>query len=985
MARLTLALLGSPQIALDGRPLTFAYQKVAALLIYLAVEAQRPHARTALGALLWPEAPERVARQSLSQALATLRSLVGERTAPQAQPAFLLADAGTIQLNPAADWELDVAQFRALEAETQAHRHRALQICAPCAERLQQIAAVYQGNFLDQFALRDSAPFEEWALVQRGQLREAALRALEQLADIAEWHEQYWQAIDYTRRQIALEPLREESHRALMRLLALTDQPSTALVHYEQLCRDLTRELGVPPEDTTVSLRDQIRAGASASETLRRYQPPPARVPAHPTSLVGRGTDVKNLRRHMLYDAQRLITIVGPPGIGKTSLAQTVTAGARFDFADGVAFVELAPLAEAALVPAAIAQTLEIAERSGEDLTATLTAILSERHMLLTLDNFEHVLDAAPLITSLLNACPALTVLVTSRAPVAVDGECLYPLDTLTLPQPDADATAIARATAVQLFVERARAVRPDFTLTADNAAAVAAICTQLDGLPLAIELIAAQAELFAPDELLRRLEPRLVTIGDSPRDLPERQRTLHNAIGWSFNLLGAQERRVFAYLGVFAGGCTAEALGEILADQQTAAAALPHLQHASLVRLQPSHEQRRYQVLEIIRAYAREILESAHTMDEVRTRHAIYYAGLVGDARSRVSQLVAEYENLLAAVAWAIERNMPAVALQLGIGLAQIWVRNRSWVNGLLWLEALVARQIGPPASADDRLPISYPHLQTWVERQLMYAEQSGDAQLRRLAQLALALVRQAQGRYQETQQLFEAALSGPTTEADRFPLLLLAELYARTQQFDQAYALYTTCVQLNRACGDPEGTADALGGLAYIACLRRSLGDAAAFGQAALRIYESLEHQHGIARVLCIMGTISYGQGDPLVAITQYCRSFAICHQLHDTAGCADVFEALAPILAELGHPDLVVRAISAAAALRNADGTHLTPAEQARLDALLQACAAQLDRQTYDQRWHEAHTIMGDQLLALVEDIRRCTPVPPKISGV
>jgi predicted ATPase/DNA-binding SARP family transcriptional activator len=941
------------------------------------MEAPRPQARAGLAALLWPEASERVARQSLSQALTTLRSLLGERTAARDHPLFLLVDATTIQLNPAADWTLDVAQFRAFDTQTQVHDHLALRVCAACAERIQQLASIYHGDFLDQFSLRDSAPFEEWAMVQRAQLHDRALNTLEQLADIAEWRLQYGLAIDYTRRQIALEPLREGSHRALMRLLALSGQPAAALAHYEQLCHTLARELDMAPEDTTAALRDHIRALPNATDSLLRYQPPPARVPARPTPLIGRDAELAALRRFILFDKRRLITIVGPPGIGKTSLAQLATANARFDFAHGVAFVDLASIAEAALVPAAIARALEIAERATSDWAATLVATLGQRHMLLALDNFEHLLDAGPLVKALLEACPALTVLATSRAPLTVTGEHIYALDTLTLPQPDDDSRAIARSTAVQLFVERARAARPDFALTDDNAATIAAICARLDGLPLAIELMAAQADAFRPKELLRLLEPRVASLIDGPRDLPERQRTLQNAIGWSFNLLGSAEQRVFAHLGVFAGGCTAEALGEILADRPTAAALLPRLQDASLVQLETTHDRRRYRVLETIRAYALATLEATHAIDTARTRHATYYAHLVGQATSQASQLLADYDNLLAAVSWAIERNLPAIALQLGIGLAQIWIRNRSWVNGLLWLETVVARQVAQPAGAAGASPARYQHLQVWVERQLACAQRQGDAPLLRLAQLALALVRQAQGRYHETQQLLQATLASPATAVDRFPLLILAELYARTQQLEQAYSCYSTCVQLNRTCGDLEGTADALSGMAYIAYLRRSLSDAAKFGQAALGLYESLEHQHGIARILCIMGSISAGSGDPTTAVARYCRSFAICHPLHDTAGCADVFEALAPILADQGRADLVVRAIGAAAALRSADGTHLTPAEQAKLDELLRWCTAQLGRPTFDQCWQAAHSAVNHQLLALIEDIRDLAP--------
>ncbi len=405
-------MLGLPRIALDGEPLTFAYQKVAALLIYLAVEAERPHTRSGLAALLWPEAPERVARQSLSQALTTLRSLLGERLAPQDRPPFVLADAETIQLNPAADCWLDVRQFWALGSAVRAHQHHMARACAACAERLEQRAAIYQGDFLEQLSLRDSAPFEEWALVQRAQLHNSALDTFERLADIAEWRVHYGQAIDYTRRQIALDLLCEHSHRLLMRLLALNGQPTAALAHYEQLGRVLAYELGGGARGCHRRAARAYRRCGKHPHSFRRYQPPPAPVPARPTPLIGRAAELEALRRSILFEQQRLTTLVGPPGIGKTSLAQVMTAGARFDFADGVAFVELAALTDAALVPVAIAQALEIAEAAGEDLTETLIATLGKRHMLITLDNFEQLLDAAPLVARLLAACPTLAVLV---------------------------------------------------------------------------------------------------------------------------------------------------------------------------------------------------------------------------------------------------------------------------------------------------------------------------------------------------------------------------------------------------------------------------------------------------------------------------------------------------------------------------------------------------------------------------------------------
>src|SRR5215213_2377992 len=331
-----------------------------------------------------------------------------------------------------------------------------------------------------------------------------------------------------------------------------------------QLAERLADKLMVAPDDwaALISLAraepslDPAPAQAPVS-LLRVPERPPANLPTPLTRLIGRKQDLAALRNALLRSETRLLTLLGPPGIGKTRLSIAVAHEVQAAFTDGAFFVALAPLGDPTLVLVTIAQTLGIKENAGQLLLETLKAVLQAKRLLLVLDNFEHLLAAAPLVVELLEACRGLKALVSSRAALHVRGEQLYALPVLLLPnltQRPAIGT-LARIPAVALFVERAQAVLPHFTLTKENTAVVAAICVRLDGLPLAIELAAARIRLLPAEALLARLEQRLSMLTDGARDLPSRHRTLRAAIAWSYDLLDAGEQALFRRLGVFVGG----------------------------------------------------------------------------------------------------------------------------------------------------------------------------------------------------------------------------------------------------------------------------------------------------------------------------------------------------------------------------------------------------------------------------------------------
>jgi len=347
MAGLSIRLLGPLQITRDGARVNgLESNKVRALLAYLAVERDRPHPRDALVGLLWPDLPDAAARHNLRQALANLRQAIGDRAV---QPPLLQIDREAIQLNPSGDYEIDVAAFAALLDACDQHLHRHTETCRSCAQRLQQAAALYRGSFLDQFFLNDSAAFEEWMLLKREWLHQRALAALAQLAGYHERRGEYELVQQRARRQLALDPWHEASHRQLMRVLAASGQRSAALVHYATCQRVLAAELGVAPEEETTALYERIQRGADVAPP--RGARPTDTLTAHtpPTPLIGRETELAQLAERLEGRSCRLLTLVGAGGIGKTRLALQAASNLGASFPDGVTVVPLAPLSTAEL------------------------------------------------------------------------------------------------------------------------------------------------------------------------------------------------------------------------------------------------------------------------------------------------------------------------------------------------------------------------------------------------------------------------------------------------------------------------------------------------------------------------------------------------------------------------------------------------------------------------------------------------------------
>jgi predicted ATPase len=421
----------------------------------------------------------------------------------------------------------------------------------------------------------------------------------------------------------------------------------------------------------------------------------------------------------LTQDDVRLVTLTGVGGTGKTRLALQVAADLLDRFDDGAFFVDLAPLADPAFVLPTIAATLGIREAGDRSLRGSLIAYLTGKHLLLILDNFEHLLAASSVVADLLAACADLKVLATSRAPLHVRAEREFPVPPLALPDPTQlpVLNRLAEVAAVTLFVQRAQAAKPDFALTAENAAAVAALCVRLDGLPLAIELAAARIKLLPPLSLLARLERRLPVLTGGPRDLPARQRTLRDTIVWSHDLLSPEEQTLFRRQAVFAGGSTLEATEAVAnpdGDLDVFAVLAALVDHSLLRQSEGADGEPRFVMLETIREYGLERL--AERDDHViRERHAHYFLALAERLRPQIdtregktvlARLDAEHPNLRAALTWAIEHTDADTGVRFGAALWKFWYVRGDLREASAWLERVFALPgTSPPGARAEAL----------------------------------------------------------------------------------------------------------------------------------------------------------------------------------------------------------------------------------------------------------------------------------------
>ncbi|MEU8222249.1 BTAD domain-containing putative transcriptional regulator [Kribbella sp. NPDC048915] len=692
--------------AADGTPLDIRGVRLRGLLARLALSAGRPVGVETLVDGLWgSEAPSANALQSLVSRLRASLPATESSVSVQSGPAGY-----TLTLGPDC---VDALQFAEL-----VRRGRGLLTSDPeqAHALLTQADKLWRGEALAD--LKD-LPF---AAIEADRLAELRLAAREDLAEAAVSCGRARDLIGDLEHLAANHPLRERIHELLIRALYADGRQAEALAAYERIRTTLADELGADPgtrlRDLHVAVLrgDALDPAAKAAPIAPAPAAPRSNLRAPLTSFVGRREEVAELTR-LLSDGTRLVSMVGPGGAGKTRLATETGRTLIGESGDGIYFVELAPLGDAADVAPTVLSTLGASEYVDIDptriapkhfptsraATQRLVEVIGDRRVLLVFDNCEHLVqEVAGLVDSLLASCPRLRVLTTSREPLSIPGEHLHPVGPLGLPPED---SAVDEYPAVQLFVDRARAVRPDFQLTDANRDAVAEICRRLDGMPLAIELAAARLRALTPPQIVDRLADRFRLLTSGSRTALPRHQTLRAVVEWSWDLLDPDEQAVARRLSLFSGGASLEAAEQICSDEHLPAESvlgvLASLVDKSLVEAASGERSVRYRMLETVRAYAGEQLKASGEYERFRHAHTVYFSRLLRNARPKmrtgeqvewIARLTADNENLIDALRTAIDSGSARVAVQMVAVLGQYWTMGGRPAEAVSWMQAAVA-----------------------------------------------------------------------------------------------------------------------------------------------------------------------------------------------------------------------------------------------------------------------------------------------------
>jgi non-specific serine/threonine protein kinase len=660
-----------------------------------------------------------------------------------------------------------------------------------------------------------------------------------------------------------------------------------------------------------------------------------------------------------------LVTLTGPGGTGKTRLALQIAADLLDDYADGVFFVSLAPISDPELVTSTIAQVLDVTEGTGEPVVERLKTKLRDTKILLVLDNFEQIVEAAPLISTLLAAAPRLKVLVTSRSGLHLRGEHEFPVPPLGLPptgapggEPLPPIDRLTQYEAVRLFIERAVAVRPDFAITNDNAPAVAEICHRLDGLPLAIELAAARTRILAPQAMLAKLESRLKLLTGGARDLPARQQTLRGTIDWSYDLLDEGEKALFRRLAVFNGGRSLEAVEAVCnADGDLPVDVLDGLEalvDKSLLQQQEGvGGEPRFWMLVTIREYALEQLEQSGEAEKLRQQHAAYFVKFAEDAEPQLTggeqtiwlaRLEEEHDNLRAALGWSTsDRGGREIALRLSSSLWRFWARRGHYREGRMWIERILATGSRQDTSPALRAKGSY-------VAGLMARYQGDNEKAAGFYGEALALYREL------------GDLQGMAWSLNDLGTLAIEE-----GNLERVGTLWEESLRLKKALGDKRDIALTMGNLAELERWKGNDQQATSLLEEALEIQRELGDTYGMAMACNNLGYVMHNLGDYERAAFYFGQSLMLNRELGDKVHIAGCLAGLAWVAAAKGHPAAAARLLGTVEPMLEILGAVLDPSDRLPYDQNLRAVRAQLDDASWEAEQAAGRAMTLEQAVA------------------
>ena len=997
---LQLTLFGSPEVRLNGQAVTgFRSSKAQALLYYLAVTG-RPHTRPTLAGLFWGDQPEAAARTSLSKCLSNLRDLVGDA---------VLVERQTVAFNRNQPYHLDTEGFLAGMGQPPTPETR---------PTWQAALALYRGDFLEGFYVREAPDFEQWVLVQRAQYREAVLQGLHTLANYTEQQGDLPQAITHTRRLLTLEPWREEAHRQLMMRLARSGQRATALAQFETCRQVLDEELAVEPDKETLALVEAIRSDkivVLSSSPIVVSSVPVANnnLPIPPTPLIGRERELAELGELINNPQCRLITITGPGGMGKTRLALAAAAEQSGGFQQGAVFVSLANVATTQLLPQTILSALNVPLQETQAPQRQVCTTLARQNCLLVLDNYEQLLPDVDLLLEILQTAQSVTLLVTSRERLALQAEYLHELTGLAYPALQASAQkpepthVLTDYAAPQLFVQRVRQIQPRFVANDVDVTAIVQISRKLDGIPLALELAAARVRILPIAQIAARLHESLHLLTVGSRAAPPRQQTLRATIDWSYNLLTEAERVLLRRLAVFAGDFPLVAVEQVCGPFTTALLDLmTNLVDKSLVVVSHAGEGTHYRLLETIREYAHEKLRSAAEEEQLQSKHLDFFTHLAETAYAQrlnpqqeqwLTQLEGIHDNLRLALRWAIQQGLRAEALRLAGALSEFWDVRGYWREGRQFLaEALALPRIPSSihkVSSDQNLASA---VLGWEARALWKA---GHAHWRNRdfaaaqanLQTSLTLYRQIddptgqsevlsilgnvafdQGQDEEAQAFFSECLALRRKAGNKpligYALHGLGMVAMNQRDFVTAQTVLSESLEMFRAGGDQLGASLPLFTFADVAYLQANYAEAQLLYEQSLALRRGVGDKRGIASALTSLANVRSKLGDQAVAQTLYYESLALYGELDNVHGMVRAIAGLARIHQLQGRLQLAATLLSLAESQLLTLNIGFDTLEQDDQEQALTLLRSQLDEHTFNTAWEKGHRLSLEQAITL-----------------
>ena len=990
-------ILGPLEVEHGGRLLDLGRPKQRAWLAALLVSANRVVSADRLLEELWEGEPPDDGGAALQVQVSRLRKVLAPAGAPRLEsrkPGYVLH---------VGDEELDSLRFERLVAEAQ----RAARSGRPAAaaERLRAALGLWRGPALADFL------FAEFARADLIRLEELRLVALEEQGAAELALGRHAELVAGLRTLVADQPLREGLWRQLIVALYRCGRQADALRTFAEMRGRLGEELGIDPSPDLCRLEEDLLLQspdldwrAPAEEATGEEVP--HNLPAPRSSLIGRDDELAELEK--LLTEGRMVTIVGPGGVGKTRLGVEIARRRRLQHLDGVWLAELAPVRDGALVAQAVASALDVREEPGQPIRDTLVRAIGDRHVLVVLDNCEHVVDAAAaLVDALLNSSPTITVLATSREPLRIEGETIWAAPSLGVPaHDDAGPEALCGFDAVRLFVERATAQGP-FALSHDNVSSVAQLCRRLDGVPLAIELAAARARNLSPAQMVERLDDRFDLLTGGTRTAVSRHQTLRAAVDWSYDLLSEPERILFPRLSTFAGGFNLTAAEEVCGGEGLAKGQvldiLATLVDRSLVTVHERDGEIRYRLHETLRAYGAErlALAEASVSGALIHRYLRWFLSMAEDASDQLfgpneaktlERLDSDHANLQLALRRALDTGSAQIALRLAIALSRFWRVRGYWAEGRGWLEAALGASPEAPASLRAKAVAAaavmadhqadFPAALRLGQEALKVAREQGDGVTAAEALSSLSDVAQAQGDYERSESLLEECLADWRASGavrgfvSSFPGALghlgwravwRGRQREATARFEEALAVAGR-LQIARARGH------SLLGLAAVAEVEGQLSEARRFVAEATSISEHLRDRRYLALESYMRGLIAFDEGDFDGATAGFQGALSGARKGGDRILLIRAIEGIARVLAKDGHIGRAATLFSAAAALREALPWPVAPVDEHWYEGAISRLRDDLGDQSFDRVWEEGRAMGVEEALQVAVECGR-----------